>query len=214
MPTPTDTLPLGRAMALADLPVFSCDLRNLPAPLQAARQALDDLRMQHPEPQSSNVRARYMSPWKSHRLHPGLLPLCQAVTQIAENCARSIGGFALSSLNLRLTVTDCWGAIYESADAALRHNHFPADFAAVVYLEAEDGCAPIVFGGRMAVQPQPGMLVLFPGILDHEVPPTAGRRVVIAMNLHKVSTLLTAAAPAAVHGAEAATEQAGIPASA
>ncbi len=199
-------------MAPAELPVFSCDLRALPAPLQQARQALDDLRVQHPDAPASNVRSVYMSPWKSHRLHHGLLPLCQAVTQIAERCAQATGGFNLSALNLRLTVTDCWGAIYESADKALRHNHFPAEFAAVVYLEAEPGCAPIVFGGRMAVQPHPGMLVLFPGILDHEVPPTAGRRVVVAMNLHKVSTLLPGGGHAAGTGAGPAAEQAGIPA--
>jgi len=32
------------------------------------------------------------------------------------------------------------------------------------------------------------MLVMFPGILTHEVPATKGRRVVVAMNLHKHAT--------------------------
>jgi hypothetical protein len=206
MPTPDDKLQLSRVMAPTELPVFSIDLQGLPGQLQLARQALDDLRRQYPEPPVSNVRAVYMSPWKSHRLHPGLLPLCQAVTVIAESCAKATGGFHLADLNLRLAITDCWGAIYEAADTTLRHNHFPAEFAAVVYLEAEDGCAPIVFGGRMAVQPRPGSLLVFPGILDHEVPPTAGRRVVIAMNLHKVSAFVPPAGAAASGG----EEQAGI----
>jgi hypothetical protein len=88
-----------------------------------------------------------------------------------------------------MVVTDCWIAVYEEGDRTVRHNHFPADFGCVVYLEAEPGCAPLIFGGKTAHQPTPGSMVLFPGILDHEVPATPGRRVVVAMNLAKRSTM-------------------------
>ena len=79
-----------------------------------------------------------------------------------------------------MVVTDCWIAVYEEGDRTVRHNHFPADFGCVVYLEAEPGCAPLIFGGKTAHQPTPGSMVMFPGILDHEVPATPGRRVVVA----------------------------------
>lgn len=59
----------------------------------------------------------------------------------------------------------------------------------MAYLEAEEKCAPLVFSGGFSVQPKPEMLIMFPGILDHEVPSNMGRRVVVAMNLHKRTTL-------------------------
>ncbi len=194
-----DKVSMARMGVASELPVFVCDLKPMAAQLQLARQALDELRISHPASTPSNVQAVYMSPWKSHRLHPLLQPLCQGATLIVEACARSIGQTGLADLNLELVITDCWGAIYEQADHTRRHNHFPADFAAVVYLEAAEGCAPLVFAGRTAVQPRAGSMLVFPGILDHEVPPTAGRRVVVAMNLHKKATFvpgMVAAGPA------------------
>lgn len=87
-------------------------------------------------------------------------------------------------------IANCWGAIYEGGDSALKHKHFPADLAAVCYLEADERSAPIVFGdGRISIQPRSGMLIMFPGVLEHEVPLTEGRRVVVAMNLYKAATL-------------------------
>jgi hypothetical protein len=54
-----------------------------------------------------------------------------------------------------------------------------------VYLEVDESSAPIIFGGKLAIKPKPNMLVIFPGILMHEVPATEGRRIVIAMNMNK-----------------------------
>jgi hypothetical protein len=186
--TGNDQVTVTRTFVPAQLPVFIGDLSNMRDQLREAREAIDELRASHPESTPSNVKAVYMSPWKSHTLNPKLLPLCTSVTRIAGLGARGITGTELTQLNVDLVVTDCWGAVYETADSTSRHNHFPADFAAVVYLEADEGCAPIVFAGETRVQPRPGMLLLFPGILDHEVPENDGRRVMVAMNLYKKAT--------------------------
>ena len=50
----------------------------------------------------------------------------------------------------------------------------------------EENASPLRFEDRLDVQPEEGMLVMFPGILDHRVKPTEGRRVCAAMNLHKL----------------------------
>lgn len=175
------------------MPVFICDLSPMQEALNLAGQALQELQLSHPESTPSNVKAVYMSPWKSHTLNPKLIPLCTVVTNLTRLAGQGISGSDLAALNVSMAVMDCWGAVYQSGDSALRHNHFPADFAAVVYLEAEDGCAPLILSGHAPVQPRPGMLLLFPGILDHEVPVNNGRRVVIAMNLYKKTTFAPAA---------------------
>lgn len=194
----------------ADLPIFVCDLSDQREVLDLARAALDDLRRDHPESTPSNVKAVYMSPWKSHVLTDKLLPLCKTACWVARQAAHRICTFDLSFIEVDMVVTDCWIAVYEEGDRTVRHNHFPADFGCVVYLEAEPGCAPLVFAGKTAHQPTPGSMVLFPGILDHEVPATPGRRVVVAMNLAKRSTMFadgpmpSAPVPAAVPAQAAA----------
>lgn len=179
-----------------ELPVVIAELGPIADRLQLAREAIDELRISHPQSPDSNVKATYMSPWKSHLLSPKLLPLCASVVEIARAAAPAAWSGDLAALGLDLLVTHCWGAIYEQADYTAPHNHWPADLSCVVYLEAEPGCAPLVFSKTSAYQPQPGTLVMFPGIAMHEVPATPGRRVVVAMNLFKQMATGPAAAAA------------------
>jgi hypothetical protein len=104
---------------------------------------------------------------------------------IAREACKTNLSANLAALNMDLVVTDCWGVIYDRADYTQKHNHFPSEFSCVVYLDVDESSAPIIFGGKLAIKPKPNMLVLFPGILMHEVPATEGRRIVVAMNLNK-----------------------------
>ena len=88
-------------------------------------------------------------------------------------------------------MADCWAAIYEEEDHTLAHSHFPADFSVVTYLDAAPGCAPIVFDDAISVQPVPGVMLIFPGLLRHSVPKNTGKRVVVAMNLYKIPAIKT-----------------------
>ncbi len=185
-----DQVTLTRNFVNAQLPVFVCDLSAMIDPFRLAAEAVNELQQTHPQSTPSNVKALYMSPWKSHILNPKLGLLCATVVKLARMGARGITGADLSALNIELVVTDCWAAVYHSTDSTLRHNHFPAEFAAVAYLEAADGCAPIIFAGSTAIQPRPGMVIIFPGILDHEVPATNARRTVVAMNLYKKASFI------------------------
>jgi hypothetical protein len=87
--------------------------------------------------------------------------------------------------DLQFKIWDCWAAIYEQADFTQNHSHYPADLSCVVYLEAQPGCAPIVFDNQTRYDPTPGSIVMFPGNLNHLVPKTEGKRTIIAINLHK-----------------------------
>ena len=177
------TVPLS-----AQLNIFVCSLAPIQDQLVLARQGIDELREKHPDSTPSNVKAVYMSPWHSHRMTDKFNPLCSSVTTIATWVSQTYLSANLEALNLSLVVTDCWGILYDKADHTIKHNHFPAEFACSIYLEADPDCAPLVFDGGVKVQPVPGMLVMFPGILNHEVPATEGKRTVVAMNLNKLAT--------------------------
>lgn len=173
-----------------ELPVFWCSLFEHADQLLAARIAIDEVRLTHPESTPSNVKAVYMSPWKSHTLNEKFTPLAQTVNRIAREVAKEYLKADLTQLNFELMLTDCWGVIYEGADYTMPHTHFPADFSAVVYLEVGDDSAPIIFGNSISVKPVPGLLVLFPGILLHSVPANKDKRVVLAMNFNKIPAFM------------------------
>ena len=67
------------------MPIFWADLSDKPEQLLMARQAIDELRVSHPDSVQSNVKSVYMSPWKSHQLNAKLVPICQSwLTQAME----------------------------------------------------------------------------------------------------------------------------------
>jgi hypothetical protein len=169
----------------AELPIFMCDLTPVKPILDQAKEALYELQITHPQSTDSNVKAHYMSPWHSHTLNDKFKPLTDSALNIARVVSKTHLSANLEALNMDLVVTDCWGAIYNRADYTQKHNHFPSEFSCVVYLEVDESSAPIIFCGKLAIKPKPNMLIMFPGIMTHEVPKTESRRIVIAMNLNK-----------------------------
>ena len=168
-----------------EIPVFMCDLTPVKPVLDLAKEALYELQVSHPQTTESNVKAHYMSPWHSHLLTDKFKPLTDSALNIAREVSKTNLSANLTALNMDLVVTDCWGVIYDRADYTQKHNHFPSEFSCVVYLDVDENSAPIIFGGKLAIKPKPNMLVMFPGILMHEVPATEGRRIVVAMNMNK-----------------------------
>jgi hypothetical protein len=186
-----ENLPTTNTMsAKTSMPVFWFSLHEHFEALLQARVGIDEMRATHPESTPSNVKAVYMSPWKSHTMNPRFAPLCNLVESLAKKISSEELKANLDHLNLDIRVTDCWGVIYETSDHTIPHMHYPSDLSAVVYLEADEKSAPIVFGDGLAIQPKPGLLVIFPGILLHEVPENNSKRVVVAMNLQKLPKFL------------------------
>ena len=179
-------LQINRFKVPTELSVFETSLSGHVEVLRLAREALEELRVSHPASTPSNVRAVYMSPWKSHLLTPKLQPLIDVTASVIRKISIDFLRMDLDGLNYDLLTADAWCAVYEQADSAVLHSHYPADFSCVAYLEMEAGAAPIIFANALEVRPVPGSLLVFPGLLPHHVPATPGRRVVAAMNFIKV----------------------------
>ena len=179
-------LQINRFKVPTELSVFETSLSGHVEALKLAREALEELRASHPAFTPSNVRADYMSPWKSHLLTPKLQPLLDITADLIRKISIDFFRMDLDGLNYDLLTADAWCAVYEQADSAILHSHYPADFSCVAYLDMEPGAAPIIFANALEVRPVPGSLLVFPGLLPHHVPATPGRRVVAAMNFIKV----------------------------
>ena len=155
------------------------------------KQVILEHRQKFPETIKSNVKAWHSS-WVTHQENPKFQPL---VDRVLDACKFISAGYYECDI-VEYWVTNCWAMMYEDTEWTKRHSHFPSDFAVAYYVDVEPGCAPVIFENvvkdgvhdnnqPLTLQPQNGMLAIWPAILHHEVPPTKGRRMCISMNIEK-----------------------------
>ena len=155
------------------------------------KQVILEHRKNNPETIKSNVKAWHSS-WVTHQENPKFEPL---IDRVLDACKFISAGYYECD-DIEYNVINMWAMMYEETEHTVKHSHFPSDFAAVYYVDVEPGCAPVIFESvvkdgvndnnqPLTLQPQNGMLAIWPAILHHEVPPTKGRRMCISMNIEK-----------------------------
>ena len=154
------------------------------------KQVILEHRQEHPEDITSNVKAWHSS-WVTHQENPKFQPLVDLTLNACKFISK---GYYESETDYN--VINLWAMMYEDTEWTKRHSHFPSDFAAAYYVDVEPGSAPVIFESKvkdgvndnnqpLTLQPQNGMLAIWPALLHHEVPPTKGRRMCISMNIDK-----------------------------
>ena len=90
---------------------------------------------------------------------------------------------------IKPVISDMWGMRYKSGERAIMHDHWPALWSFVYYINAPEG-APGLFFKEMGAQGgmrklEPGLLIMFPGHTLHEVKPQEfkGYRYVVSANV-------------------------------
>tara|TARA_R100000742_G_C4254242_1_gene72290 strand:- start:303 stop:914 length:612 start_codon:yes stop_codon:yes gene_type:complete len=137
----------------------------------------------------SNVKAWHSS-WETHLENPKFDLLVERVIKFSEfvNTGYFNGG------HNQYYILNLWAMMYEESEYAKRHCHYPAHFSGCYYVEVEEDSAPIIFESvikdgvndnnkPLTIQPQSGMIALWPGLVHHEVPPTKGKRMAISFNI-------------------------------
>jgi hypothetical protein len=84
------------------------------------------------------------------------------------------------------SITSLWGAVYHSGDYTNLHNHFSSTFSFCYYLKMNNPPAPLQFGsGDHSITPTEGMLIIFPGWMNHGVDEiiSTDERIVLAGNI-------------------------------
>ena len=155
------------------------------------KQVILEHRQKFPETTKSNVKAWHSS-WVSHQENPKFQPL---IDLTLDACKFITAGYYECD-DTEYNVINLWAMMYEDTEWTKRHSHFPSDFAVAYYVDVEPGSAPVIFESvqkdglhdnnqPLSLQPQNGMLAIWPAMLHHEVPPTKGRRMCISMNIEK-----------------------------
>ena len=146
-------------------------------------------REHNPQSTQSNVKAWHSS-WKTHlenlKFQPIVDMICKACYTISSQYYRCS--------NVHWEVNDLWAMMYEKGEYTIRHNHFPPndfvyfDFSSCYYVDVESDCSPIIFEDNFEIKPENGMLLIWQSFLQHEVPPTQGKRMGISTNIaHKLT---------------------------
>ena len=174
------------------LPVFSTIFADHVEFNKYMKQVILEHRKKYPETTKSNVKAWHSS-WQTHIENPKFQPL---IDRLLSACTFVSAGY-FQTQELEFSIFNCWASMYDKkGEHTIRHSHFPSDFACTYYVDVEPGCSPIVFESQkndgingdnkpLTIQPQNGMLLLWPAVLHHEVPPTETKRMVVAMNIDK-----------------------------
>tara|TARA_R100000152_G_C6687884_1_gene120222 strand:- start:70 stop:669 length:600 start_codon:yes stop_codon:yes gene_type:complete len=177
------------------MPVFTSILDNHVELNKYLKEVILEHRQKHPEDVESNVKA-WHSAWDTHEINPKFLPLIHQTLEAVKFI--STGYFEAKGIEYH--VVNLWAMMYEEGEWTKRHSHFPSDFAICYYVDVEPDSSPTIFENpikdgvhdnnqQLVLQPENGMLAIWPSLLYHAVPPTKGRRMCISMNIEKVPVL-------------------------
>lgn len=138
------------------------------------------MKKEFPQGVESNVRA-WRSHWFTHKITKAFDPLVDIMTSACDYVSEHY----YNDKEAKVEPFNFWVMDYLDGDQAVHHNHWPSLYSVVYFVDVEKGCAPLIVEDEV-IQPENGMLVVFPGNLDHEVPPTKGRRIGAAGNFHLI----------------------------
>ena len=110
-----------------------------------------------------------------------------------------------TDLDLETFMTTCWGSIYSKGDYSELHAHVPAMYSWVYYVKVDENSAPLHFPRKLIgpikdesfgwkdntpdsglyYRPKSGTGIIFPGWLQHQVPPhdNDAERVIVVGNV-------------------------------
>ena len=137
------------------------------------KNIISEFRKKYPESDNSNVKA-WHSHFDTHIKEPKFNILIDRVMDASKD---------FINIKCNLYMLNFWVMEYEKGNHAVKHNHWPATLSGVYYIDVEENSSPIIFENNFVIKPKNGMLLLFPSIVNHEVPPSKGKRIVASINL-------------------------------
>ena len=158
-----------------DLPIFTFNIGD-PYDLETK---IPEFRKEHPGYYDSNVKAWHSNFFTFQETHifddclNSIIMLCDKTIAKHYNCL------------VKHHCSNMWVMEYEEGDYADNHCHYPADWSVVYYINVDENSSPIILENEIEIQPESGLLLIFPGIILHKVPSTKSFRRVMSMNLEK-----------------------------
>ena len=142
-----------------------------------------DYEKKNPVGMDSNIKA-WSSDYETHLLTDVFLSYIDAIVQFSQGLYNN-----LFSKNESLELRDFWVAHYRKGDFTVKHDHGTLldEFliSGCYYAYVEDNASPIIFDGQESIYPKNNSLILFSSLIEHEVPPTDGERIIMSFNIRR-----------------------------
>ena len=160
-------------------PIFTTIVDDYQSINYHVKKHILEMRKQNPQGIESNVRA-WRSHWFTHKITKVFDPLVKIMVSAVDYVADAY----YNEPDAKFETFNFWVMDYDDGDETMEHNHFPSEFSCVYYVDCEEGCSPLIIEGE-TIQPENGLLVIFPAHLDHKVPANKGRRMAASGNFIK-----------------------------
>lgn len=111
----------------------------------------------------------------------------KTLVDIAKNKVAEVSDIFFNRPDIEWVIKSCWGARYGKGDSALLHDHYPATWSLVYYVETPKGSSFLEFpGSSIAIKPSNGLLLIFPGNIEHQVSKSVieKNRIIVSMNFY------------------------------
>lgn len=107
------------------------------------------------------------------RFEDSILPEDSLIYDIVENIKQIV----FNNTGMKINLDNMWSHIHETNMSTQFHNHYPCDVSAVYYVSVPEGSGALIFKSELnkydpkhvSFKPKPGMLVIFPGFVEHGV---------------------------------------------
>lgn len=136
---------------------------------------------------TSNIKAD-MTDWKMMN-KPGFKELSDIVLKMVTFIVGTKYNYSIANF---FKIYNMWGVKYKSNDFAIVHDHWPATFSFVYYINPPTNCPSLLFKDYdISIQPEHGLIVVFDGNLSHEVKQQNfdGFRYVVAGNINYIESV-------------------------
>ena len=160
-----------------EYPVFTTFLNHSSEEIKSIKEKIIKYREENPKSNKSNVKA-WHSHYKTHRLTNSFDKINLRILDRCNNIDKTF-----KKPQDELVLHDMWINMYEKGDYTVNHAHIGVKYSCCYYVDVEENCSPIKFPPKLEINPKNDMLVFFGASVYHEVPPTNGKRTLIAMNL-------------------------------
>lgn len=135
---------------------------------------------------TSNVKAQ-MTEWKMME-QPGFKQLADIIINAASTASEH-----KYNTKINPVITDMWGMKYKSEEITITHDHYPATWSCVYYINPPKDAPGLFFPeADIEIKPENGLLILFEGYVKHGVRPAKfeGYRYAVSANLHHFCMIL------------------------
>ena len=136
----------------------------------------------NPVGMDSNIKA-WSSDYETHLKTDIFLNYLNEIVLFSENLYNN-----LFSKNENLEIGEFWVAHYRKGDFTVKHSHgtlYEHLISGCYYAYVEDNASPIIFDGQESIYPKNNSLILFSSLIEHEVPPTDGERIIMSFNIRR-----------------------------